>query len=66
MLPIPEMQGRGHNQTHHGIDVGTTEKASTAVAGVEKRRGRKCRCSLLAGVDEVVGEEMMMLAMRLC
>jgi hypothetical protein len=42
---------------------GLAEEASTIVAGVEERRGRGCRCSLLAGVDKVDRGETATLAM---
>ena len=45
------------------LSVETVEKASMAVAGTEERRGRRCRCSLLAELDEIVGEETATLVM---
>ena len=45
------------------LSEGLAKEASTTVAGAEQRRGRRCRCSLLAGVDEVDGGETATLAM---
>ena len=49
VLPIPNVQGRMHNQTPS--PGGPTEKASMAVAGAKERRGRRCRRVLLLEVE---------------
>ena len=49
VLPIPDVQGRMHNQTPSSG--GPAEKASMAVAGAEERRGRRCRRVLLLEVE---------------
>jgi hypothetical protein len=54
----------GRAQLDTPLSEGLAEVASTTVARAEERPVRRCRCSLLARVDEVVGEETTTLATR--
>ena len=61
--PIPDVQGRMHNQTPS--PGGPAEKASMAVAGAEEGEVEDAN-ACCSGVDKVVGDEMATLATWLC